>query len=534
MTDDGGDETSYDATPPAGDASALPTEPRLQIESGARGAFWQIAFPAMVVLLALSVPLVAWFGKESLLDSRGGKVEAPILDPKAPGYEAVVEPTPTMLLVNLAPDDTLAGVTFLAQAGSTSGSVLFIPVNTVVEVDDLGLPDPATVTGSAPLDPTADTATTETVASETEPSDTTDTTTVDSTATTGDLAATTTPATAPASTEGPTATGVLPLKDIYQLGGTSKVTEAVEKLLGLGIGGRTVEIEGEAVVDNDADAVIELTAERWQELLAPVSPLPVENARLVAESDENGTVIAQYPAGTVELPADGVGSFLRVRNEDESELNRLDRHQAFWTAWLTAVGSSTDPAVIPGEADAGLGGFVRGLSVSEVAFFKLPVDTVSVPGAPDDLFQVDQEAVDSLVATLVPFPVGSDVSPRPRVRVLDGTGTEGRALEAAEILVRAGAEIEIMGNAASFDHVANDVIYYDESMAEAAQYYADALGGGAIALVAEPGEIVELTIVIGLDFDPDAAIDATTSPIDTAPPDTGPPATGADGTSGDD
>jgi hypothetical protein len=534
MTDFGGDETSDDATPSVSDPAAPPA-PKLQIESGARGAFWQIAFPALVVLLALSVPLVAWFGKESLLDSRGGKVEAPILDPEAPGYEAVVEPTPTMLLVNLAPDDTLAGVTFLAQAGATSGSVLFIPVNTVVEVDDLGLPDPATFTGSVPPDTAVDSTTLDPDGDATDITDTTDTTAADPTATTGDPAATTASTAAPpSSAEGPTATGVLPLKDIYQLGGTPKVTEAVEKLLGLGIGGRTVEIGGEAIESDDGEAVIELTAERWQELVAPVSPLAVENARLVAETDENGTVIAQYPAGTIELPGEGVGSYLRVRNEGESELNRLDRHQAFWTAWLTAVGSSSDPAVIPGEADAGLGGFVRGLSVSEVAFFKLPVDTVAVPGAPDDLFRADQEAVDSLVASLVPFPIGSDISPRPRVRVLDGTGTEGRALEAAEVLVRAGAEIEIMGNAASFDHVANDVIYYDESMAESAQYYADALGGGAIALVAEPGEIVQLTIVIGTDFDPDALIDATTVPIDTAPPETGPPATGTDTTSGDD
>jgi hypothetical protein len=153
-----------------------------------------------------------------------------------------------------------------------------------------------------------------------------------------------------------------------------------------------------------------------------------------------------------------------------------------------------------------------------VAFFNLPVDTVAIPGSGDDLFLADAEAVADLIVTLVPFPVGSDVSPRTRVRVLDGTGTDGLDLEAAHLLVRAGAEIELLGNAASFDHVGNDVIYYDDSMAEVAQLYADLLGGATVAKADEPGEIVELTIVLGSDFDPDLVPDLTTTIAPTLPP----------------
>jgi hypothetical protein len=404
-----------------------------------------------------------------------------------------------MLVVQVADDDTLVGLTFLAQAGVDGGSVLFIPVNTSIEVDGLDLPDPSAVAAPAP----GDTAT---------PGDTAapDTAAIDESTTT----------VAPATSSPPaTATGALPLKDIYQLGGTAGVVDGVERLLGIGIGERTIEIDGVEVDEGDSESVVEVTSARWQELVAPVAPIPVENDNLVTVTDpETGEVVSQFPKGVVDLPAAGVGAFLEARNGDESELNRLARQQGFWLAWLEAVSQSDDPAVIPGEVDAGMGGFVRGLATSNVAFFNLPVDTVAIPGSGDDLFLADAEAVADLIVTLVPFPVGSDVSPRTRVRVLDGTGTDGLDLEAAHLLVRAGAEIELLGNAASFDHVGNDVIYYDDSMAEVAQLYADLLGGATVAKADEPGEIVELTIVLGSDFDPDLVPDLTTTIAPTLPP----------------
>lgn len=516
MTGEGGEVAVDEAAP----AAAPEGEPARAGTNAPRSPFWRFGFPALVVLCALAVPAVAWYGKEALLDSRGGKVEAPILDPNAPGYEAVVEPTPTMLVVHLSDADTLVGLTLLAQAGVDGGSVLFIPVNTSVVVDDLGLPDPSTVT----VPPSGATEPGE-QAELTDPTDPTDPTTgADSTATTvagAPAVDDTTPVaddtSAPrATTTGPTATGAFPLKDVYQLGGTPAVVRGVEKLLGIGIGGRPVEIGGEVVDEPDADAVVEISNARWQELLAPVAPLTVENDHVVTVTDpETGEVVSQFPTGEVPLPAEGVGAFLEARNEGESELNRLARQQVFWLAWLEVVSQSSDPAVIPGEVDAGLGGFVRGLATSNVSFFNLPVDAVSVPGSGDELYLADEEAVADLIASLVPFPVGSEVSPRPRVRVLDGTGVEGIGLEAAHRLVRAGAEIEIMGNAASFDHVANDVIYYDESMAEVAAGYAEVLGGAAIAHVEEPGEIVDITVVIGTDFDPDAITPPSTAPETT-------------------
>ena len=139
-------------------------------------------------------------------------------------------------------------------------------------------------------------------------------------------------------------------------------------------------------------------------------------------------------------------------------------------------------------------------------------------GATDsNLYLPDQAAVDELVAQTIPFPVGVG---RLRARVLDGTGTEGTAVSAARVMVPAGAEIAIIGNAGSFDHEEVVLQYYDVAERDQAQRLLDSLGGGRLVLRESVTDSVDVTVIVGSNFDAATAPGAsatTVAPTTTAP-----------------
>lgn len=101
--------------------------PRRRLRSKAAA----LAFGFSIVVLALSVPVLGYVGSQSLLTSKGGTFEAAVKDPTAPGYLAVVEPTPTALVIQRDKDDMPVALTLLSLGhGDDGGSVLFIPLDT--------------------------------------------------------------------------------------------------------------------------------------------------------------------------------------------------------------------------------------------------------------------------------------------------------------------------------------------------------------------------------------------------------------------
>ncbi len=97
-----------------------------------RSRWWRFGFPALVVLLALCVPLLAWGGFRVILDSSDGQLVKRVTDPNAPGYEAVVTKTPTDLVVLVDANGKLDTAMVLALTGEGTGGVLLIPANTLI------------------------------------------------------------------------------------------------------------------------------------------------------------------------------------------------------------------------------------------------------------------------------------------------------------------------------------------------------------------------------------------------------------------
>lgn len=264
----------------------------------------------------------------------------------------------------------------------------------------------------------------------------------------------------------------VPLSVLAAFGGTiDDLRGAAEALTGVGI--------QEVVVVDDA---------RWTELVTPVSPLLLQNPDDVEDFDE----------GPLELPADQVGAWLRASREDESQLARVYRQQLFWEAWVAAVAASNDPAALPGEIDTGMGRFVRGLAAGPVTVTTLPViDEIDEVGG--TVYRVDRDALRSIITDLVPFPTGTELAPRTRVRLLDGAGQQDHVQRAAPAVVSADATIVVVGNADAFDYVTTEIRYHQPSQRAAAERLRQALGAGTVVEDVRPIDAFDVTIVLGTD-----------------------------------
>lgn len=249
----------------------------------------------------------------------------------------------------------------------------------------------------------------------------------------------------------------------------------------------------ERVLNADITESVDLDDERWAELVAPVAPLQLHL----------DAPVGRWEAGEVSLTADEVGEFLAARDDDETDLDRLDRAERFWTAWVDAVAGGGADAV-PGEVEVGIGRFVRGLADGEAAPVALPV--TAERREEQLIYRPDEQRVPEIVADVLPFPVSPRPGARPRIRLLNGTTDEGLTAMAARRLVRSGAEIAIVGNGPSFREATTRLIHRTPDRGDEARRMAAALGVGAVEEVPlDRGGIralddeIDVTVILGSD-----------------------------------
>jgi hypothetical protein len=98
--------------------------------------WWRIGYPVVVgVFVLLIVPALVFVGLRVILDSSDGQLVKRVTDPAAPGYEAVVEKTPTAIAAVAAPDGTLDSAVVFALTSENSGGVLIVPASLAVPTD---------------------------------------------------------------------------------------------------------------------------------------------------------------------------------------------------------------------------------------------------------------------------------------------------------------------------------------------------------------------------------------------------------------
>ena len=267
------------------------------------------------------------------------------------------------------------------------------------------------------------------------------------------------------------------LADVYREGGADGAVAAVADLLAV------------AIPDH-----LEVDDTRWASLVAPVAPVDLQLTKNVGS----------WRAGELSLAADDVGPFLRARAAGESEAERIDRQADFWTAWLPLVRDAGVDA-LPGEADVGIGRFVRSLADGSPSIVPLPGEAGSRDGSAAETFVPHDERLAELVVRAVPYPESPSPGRRVRVRLLNGTTDPGLTSAAANRLVRGGAEITIAGNAPTFDETETLMLYGRADQRDTALWLAAGLGGGRVEPdpaasggVTDDDEI-DVTVILGAD-----------------------------------
>jgi hypothetical protein len=98
--------------------------------------WWRFGFPIALVVLIGAIPVLVWAGTQVVLESNDGRLINRVTDPDAPGWEAVLDPTPTNLVLTTNAAGQLEGIAVMILSGEDSGAVLQVPVETLVPIAD--------------------------------------------------------------------------------------------------------------------------------------------------------------------------------------------------------------------------------------------------------------------------------------------------------------------------------------------------------------------------------------------------------------
>ncbi|WP_052668943.1 LCP family protein [Nitriliruptor alkaliphilus] len=304
--------------------------------------------------------------------------------------------------------------------------------------------------------------------------------------------------------------GSFRLREAFDFGGGPLVGVSVDNLLGI-----------------RSDAVVTVTEDGWSTLLDRLGGVEVTLSAPLVDRDADGGGTTLLPAGTQRLDGAGLATLLTHRDDAESELAQLPRVQAALTAVLDRLLEAPDQldalfadgapeltvtgTVATGEADTEDvdAGLVRTV-LAELATARADdqVTTLTLYVSPlgtgtEDAYRANAERVATLVddhlAASKPDP---GVAGGRSLQVLNGNGMPGVGALVAEVLQPAGYRVLLTGNADRFDHRITRILVYDEEpeTLAAARDVRDRLGVGEIERSGTPQSVVDLTIVVGLDF----------------------------------
>lgn len=94
-------------------------------------------FSVLLVLSLVTGGILTYVGVETVRTSRDGKSVSTVTDPSQPGFEALLEPTPTLLIMHGTGTTLLSASLLTLNSGDVGGSVLLVPPATRVgDADD--------------------------------------------------------------------------------------------------------------------------------------------------------------------------------------------------------------------------------------------------------------------------------------------------------------------------------------------------------------------------------------------------------------
>ena len=307
--------------------------------------------------------------------------------------------------------------------------------------------------------------------------------------------------------------GLERLGQAHQYGGPPLVEASVESLLG-------IDVDHVAAVSNSAlGALLERSGGLELEL----------EERLVARAPD-GSADVRFETGRQFLDGPRLAELWRFRERGEPELATFARQQLIWEALLDAAADEDVAAAVFGDGVPQLAtesgpkritglfeGLVRARAADGLSFSLLPVQPFGGDGD-ERTYRLDEQGaarlIDGPLEPSVPLGGGSQAI---RIQILNGVGTPGIGSTVDRALEGSGFRTVLTENARSFDYADTLILVYDDSdrSLRAAQRVQELLGVGTIQLSRQPQSVVDLTIVVGADFqpaEPDSGADDGTDP----------------------
>jgi LytR cell envelope-related transcriptional attenuator len=288
----------------------------------------------------------------------------------------------------------------------------------------------------------------------------------------------------PAGTEVPAAAGhtATRLAGAFDNGGLDAEQEALEGVLGI-----TTSLSEQV---DDAG----LTA-----LLQPYAPIRVTLDDPALGTGADGRQVVLQPAGPVDLTAAQAAQLLVARGPNESEIARLPRTAAIWTAVLAAGAGRDVPAPSasrPATWAAQLAAVASGHSAAQALSVQPVLDAVANPDGLD-LLRPDDAAMKLLLAQVMPGAV-SPASDNIRLRVVNATGDPKLLADVVTRLVSVGANVVIVSEEPA--STATLIEYQDQRNQAEAETYVPVVGRATVRLADERIDGIDATIVVGQDF----------------------------------
>jgi polyisoprenyl-teichoic acid--peptidoglycan teichoic acid transferase len=295
--------------------------------------------------------------------------------------------------------------------------------------------------------------------------------------------------------------GTFSLGEAHELGGASLIGVTVANLLGIGVDGTATISTAGWVALLDTLGSVEVTVRT--QLSAPDGSVRFEPGEQVLAGERLAEYLTMTAAGETELDA-----LPRVQQVLGAVLDAVGRDPALVERWLTmelADGSPVIATDAPELVRAVLLELAEARSADDVTTWTLPV--VPLGSGRDDGYRLDVRRSDELVADRFGASLpGTEVAGGRDVEILNGNGVPRVGQEVAERLSDGGYRIVLTGNADRFTYETTRIVLHDRSPAQLAvgRDVQARLGVGELELAATPGSVVDVTIVVGADFPPEA------------------------------
>ena len=273
-----------------------------------------------------------------------------------------------------------------------------------------------------------------------------------------------------------------------------------------------LQVSVEGILGIEIDRYLELSEQDARLFFQRVGELEVNVPTEVRESAGDGNVRVLLDDGPQRLNPDFLNHLLFTVGTDGDDQELGSRNLAFWDALFARFGDepedlarifeASDPAVAKSnatvEANAAFLAALARIPLEDRTITLLPVSQVSVGAS--ELYEVNEEDTEALITEAVGRESSDDGLAS--VQILNGNGVPGIGEEVAKDLVGNGFKIEVSSNARSFDHRRTLIIVYDDdpeslALAERAK---ELLGVGEVQVQVQQQDIVDVTIVVGKDF----------------------------------